>query len=376
MNDTVFNVTIIGAGVIGLAVAEELSAQYSDVLVVEKNLSYGLETSSRHSGVIHAGIYYTPGFLKAAFCRQGNHLLYEVCKKRNIPHKRLGKLIVATNDDEAHELEQIKKRSEQNKVMDLCFLSQNQIRSLEPGVRAKAALFSPSTGIIDSHRLMQSFYINAESNNAIIVFNSKITSIYFDNNNYELEINNDFRFKTRILINCAGLFADKISSLIGIDINKQGYCLKYCKGNYFSVSPGPGIRHLVYPVPQKGNEGLGIHATLDLDGRVRFGPDTEYVADLDYSVDSGRKESFFRSIRRYLPGIKKEGLLPEMCGIRPKLQGPGEPYKDFVIKEERKLGYPGLINLIGIESPGLTSCIPIARYVSSLVQGLGDVQFD
>lgn len=367
MNDTVFNITIIGAGVVGLAVAEELSAQYSDVLVVEKNRSYGLETSSRHSGVIHAGIYYPPGFLKADFCRQGNRILYEVCKKRNIPHKRLGKLIVAANDDEAHELEQIKKRSEQNKVTDLCFLSQKQIRALEPEVSAKAALFSPSTGIIDSHRLMQSFYINSESSGAIVVFNSKITNIYFDNNNYELEINNDFRFKTRILINCAGLFADKIGSLAGIDINKEEYCLKYCKGNYFSASPGPGIRHLVYPVPQKGNEGLGIHATLDLDGHVRFGPDTEYVTDLDYSVDNGRSESFFRSIRRYLPEIKKEGLRPDMCGIRPKLQGPGETYKDFVIKEERKLGYPGLINLIGIESPGLTSCIPIARYVSSLV---------
>ncbi|MDI6688013.1 MAG: NAD(P)/FAD-dependent oxidoreductase [Desulfobacterales bacterium] len=367
MDDT-FNITIIGAGVVGLAVAEELSSKYSDVLVVEKNRSYGLETSSRHSGVIHAGIYYPLDFLKAVFCRQGNRILYEVCKKRNIPHKRLGKLIVAANDDEAHELEQIKKRSEQNNIMDMRFLSQNQIRAFEPDVSAKAALFSPSTGIIDSHSLMESFYINSESNNATVVFNSKITNIYFDNNNYELEINNDFRFKTRILINCAGLFADKICSLAGIDINKEGYCLKYCKGNYFSVSPGPGIRHLVYPVPQKGNEGLGIHATLDLDGRVRFGPDTQYVTDLDYSVDNKRKESFFKSIRTYLPKINKDDLHPDMCGIRPKLQGPGEPYKDFVIKEERKLGYPGLINLIGIESPGLTSCIPIARYVSSLVR--------
>ncbi|MDO9528345.1 MAG: NAD(P)/FAD-dependent oxidoreductase [Syntrophales bacterium] len=434
-----FDITIIGAGVIGLAIAEELSTKHRNILLVEKNTSYGQETSSRHSEVIHAGIYYPAGFLKATLCREGNHLLYETCRNRNIPHKMLGKLIVATNNppcppfkkggiivsptltkkddfitppfkkggdfvsptltkednftsppfskednlisppfskggqggfsEEINELWKIKERAEQNGVDNLSFLSQNQIHKLEPEVRATTALFSPSTGIIDSHSLMRSFYINAESNDVTIAFRSEVTAIHVDNNSYDLEINNgEYRFQTRILINSAGLHSDRIAKLAGIDIDKEGYRLKYCKGNYFSASPAPKLKHLVYPAPTDNYEGLGIHATLDLNSRVKFGPDTEYVDNLEYTVDEDKKVPFYQSIRRYLPGIKMESLNPEMSGIRPKLQGPGEPYRDFVIKEERDLGYSGLINLIGIESPGLTSCIPIARHVSSLVE--------
>ena len=369
MTHELFDITIIGAGVVGLVIAEELSTKYRNVLLVEKNTSYGQETSSRHSEVIHAGIYYPTGFLKAIFCREGNPLLYETCRKRNIPHKMLGKLIVATNNEENNELWKIKERAEQNGVNDLSFLSQNQIRILEPEVRATAGLFSPSTGIIDSHSLMRSFSVNAESNDAIIAFCSEVTAIHFDNDKYELEINNgEYRFQTRILINSAGLHSDKIAALIGIDTEKEGYRLKYCKGSYFSASPAPKLKHLVYPVPTDNYEGLGIHATLDLSNRVKFGPDTEYMDNLEYTVNNDKKESFYQSIRTYLPGIKMESLNPEMSGIRPKLQGPGQPYRDFVIKEEHDSGYSRLINLIGIESPGLTACIPIARYVSSLVQ--------
>lgn len=370
MADDLFNITIIGSGVVGLAIAEELSAKHSNVLLVEKNTSYGQETSSRHSEVIHAGIYYPPGFLKAHFCREGNRLLYELCRKRDIPHKMLGKLVVATNDEENNELHKIKDHAEHNGVNNLSFLSQSQIRALEPEVRATAALLSPSTGIIDSHSLMRSFYVNTQSNGTVIAFRSEVTSIHFDNDKYELEISNgEYRFQTRVLINSAGLHSDRIAALAGIDIEREGYRLKYCKGNYFSASPAPKLKHLIYPVPTNNYEGLGIHATLDLSGRVRFGPDTEHVDNLEYTVDEEKKEAFYKSIRRYLPGIKLESLNPEMSGIRPKLQGPGEPYRDFVIKEERDLGYPGLINLIGIESPGLTACIPIARHVSSLVEG-------
>ncbi len=363
-----FDITIIGAGVIGLAVAEELSARYKHVLLVEKNTGFGQETSSRNSEVIHAGIYYPHGFLKAAFCTEGNRLLYEFCRVRDIPHKRLGKLIVATDDEECEKLASIKKHAEGNGVADLTLLGKKQILTLEPGVRAKAAIFSPSTGIIDSHGLMRSFYVRAEANGAIIAFRSEVTAIQNETGSYELETNRgEYRLRTKVLINSAGLHSDRIAALAGIDIDRMGYRLKYCKGNYFSASPSPKLHHLVYPVPPENTVSLGVHATLDLGNRVKFGPDSQYIDELEYSIDEGRKTSFYLSIKKYLPGIKEEMLHPDMCGIRPKLQGPGDPPQDFVVKDEKDIGYPGLINLIGIESPGLTSCIAIAKYISHLV---------
>lgn len=363
-----FDITIIGAGVVGLAIAEELSSLSGRILLLEKNTSFGMETSSRNSEVIHAGIYYPPGLLKSTLCREGNRILYETCADRNIPHRRLGKLIVATSEGEYEALEKIKKQAAQNGVSDLTFIGKRQIRSLEPDVTGVAALFSPSTGIIDTHGLMRSFYVNAQAGGAVIAFRSEVTSIRFDRAAYEVETNaGEYRFRTKILINSAGLHADRIAALAGINTDRAGYRLKYCKGNYFSASPAPKLSHLVYPAPLENNTGLGIHATLDMAGRVRFGPDSRYVDAPEYTVDEERKPSFCEAIARYLPGISMESLHPDMSGIRPKLQGPGEPYRDFVIEEESKAGYPGLINLIGIESPGLTSCIPIARRVSSLV---------
>lgn len=363
-----FNITIIGAGVIGLAIAEELSPHYERVLVLEKNISFGQETSSRNSEVIHAGIYYPHGFMKAAFCTDGNRLLYKLCRERDIPYNRIGKLIVATNDEECRKLEAIKKHAEGNGVLDLTLLGEKQILTLEPEVIAKAAIFSPSTGIIDSHSLMRSFYVNAESNGAIIAFRSEVTAIHNENGSYELEMNRgEYRFRTKLLINCAGLYSDKIAAMAGMDINHHGYRLHYCKGNYFSASPAPKLHHLIYPVPPDNTVSLGIHATLDLGNRVKFGPDSQYVDEIEYSIDEGRKTLFYHSIKKYLREIKEESLHPDMCGIRPKLQGPGEPYHDFIIKAEKDRGHSGLINLIGIESPGLTSCIAIARYVKSLV---------
>ncbi|MFA4916602.1 MAG: NAD(P)/FAD-dependent oxidoreductase [Syntrophales bacterium] len=364
-----FDITIVGAGVVGLAIAEEISSAFHPVLLVEKNFTYGQETSSRNSEVIHAGIYYPAGFLKSILCVQGNRLLYKLCEERNIGHKRLGKLIIATNDEECNALEKIKGRAEENGIDDLTFLGKIQIRTLEPEVRAKKALFSPSTGIIDTYNLMRSMYIGAENNGVIVTFRSEVTAIHFDGTVYTVEINKgEYRFRTKVLINSAGLYADRIAAFIGIDIDREGYRLKYCKGNYFSVSPSPKFQHMIYPVPAENNENLGIHATVDLGGRVRFGPDSQYVNALEYSVDESRKASFYQSIRRYLPHIRMQSLTPEMSGIRPKLEGPGDPYRDFIIKDEREAGFPGLINLIGIESPGLTSCLSIARQVSSLVQ--------
>jgi L-2-hydroxyglutarate oxidase LhgO len=363
-----FNITVIGAGVVGLSIAEELSANYKRVLLIEKNDGFGQETSSRNSEVIHAGIYYPHGFLKASFCTEGNRLLYNLCRERNIPHKRLGKLIVATNDEECEHLENIKKHAEGNGVSDLTLLGKKQTLTLEQEVSAKAAIYSPSTGIIDSHSLMRSFCINAEKNGAVVALRSKVTAIHTKDGIYEVETNGgEYRFNTRVIINSAGLYSDNIAAMAGIDIDRRGYRLKYCKGNYFSASPSPKLNHLVYPVPPENTESLGIHATLDLSNRVKFGPDSQYIDEIKYSIDEGRRESFYQSIRNYLPGIKPEYLHPDMCGIRPKLQGPGEAYRDFIIKDEHDTGYPGLINLIGIESPGLTSCVAIARYVRSLV---------
>ena len=240
--------------------------------------------------------------------------------------------------------------------------------TLEPEVGAEAAIYSPSTGIIDSHSLMRSFLVSAESSGALIAYRSKVTAIHADDGSFEVETNGgEYRFRTRVIINSAGLYSDNIAALAGIDIDRRGYRLKYCKGNYFSASPSPRLHHLIYPVPPENTQSLGIHATLDLSGRVKFGPDSQYVDEIEYSVDEGRRTSFHQSIRKYLPGIKPEHLHPDMCGIRPKLQGPGEAYRDFMIKDERDIGYPGLINLIGIESPGLTSCVAIARFVKHLV---------
>ncbi len=336
----------------GLSIAEELSAKYKRVLLLEKNDGCGQETSSRNSEVIHAGIYYPHGFLKASLCTEGNRLLYDPCGKRNISHKRTGKLIVAVNDAKCERLEKIKMHAEGNGVFDLTLLGKKQALTLEPEVSAKAAIYSPSTGIIDSHSLMRSFSINAEKNGAVVALRSKVTAIRAKDGIDELETNGgEYRFHTRVVINSAGLYSDSIAAMAGIDIERHGYRLKYCKGNYFSTSPAPKLNHLFYPVPPENTESLGIHATLDLGNRIKFGPDSQYVDEIEYSIDGRRRESFYQSIQNYLPGIKPEHLHTEMCGIRPKLQGPGEAYRDFIIKDESDTGYPGLINLIGIESP-------------------------
>lgn len=361
-------ITIIGAGVVGLAVARELAGRFSDVMVIEKNESFGRETSSRHSGVIHAGIYYPTGSLKARFCRKGNALLYEYCRTRNIPHRKTGKFIVAVDEDESSQLRCLKIQGDENGVPELAFMNGSEFHSSEPHVRAREVLFSPSTGIIDAHALMRSYLVDAESQGAKIVFHSCINAIRFDAGNYELEINGAYRFRSRMIINCAGLYSDAVAAMVGIDVEREGYRLRHCKGSYFTASPTPRISHLVYPLPAEEDVGLGIHATLDLGGRVRFGPDAEYVQELSYDADEGKRDVFHRAISRYLPGVKKEHLHSDTTGIRPKLQGPGESFRDFIISEERERGLPGFINLIGIDSPGLTASPAIAGYVAALVK--------
>lgn len=370
MNETV-DIVIVGAGVVGLAIAEAVAVRNRQVVVLEKNNSFGQETSSRNSEVIHAGIYYPKEFLKSHLCLQGNRLLYSWCEKHHVPHRRIGKLIVATNEAECADLERIKITAHDNGVEKLELLGRVQLKSKEPEVNAVAALFSPDTGIIDTHRLMQTLLASAGKKEAIITYRSEVTAIHFDGSVWDLEINNgEYRISTKTLINSAGLSADLIAALTGIDIDAAGYRLKPCKGNYFTAAPSPRIHHLIYPVPVKNNVGLGIHATLDLSGRVRFGPDSRYLSDdraFDYAVDEGLKTAFHESIQRYLPGVSLDALTPDMSGIRPKIQGPGDPAMDFVIREESDCGMHGLINLIGIESPGMTSCLAIGKHVGELI---------
>ncbi len=366
-----FNITIIGAGVVGLAIAEELSRHFDSILLLEKNESQGQETSSRNSEVIHAGIYYPEGSLKASLCVEGRKLLYEACEKRGIPHKRIGKLIVATGPDEEEALLGLQAKAQNNGVDDMLFLSGRVVHSLEPDVIASAGLLSPSTGIIDSHSLMRALLAGSTGNGVTAVFRSAVTGARFDGSRYDLEVNNgEYLVSSRVVVNSAGLQSDRLAALPGIDIDREGYRLKLCKGSYFSATPQPRLRHLVYPVPTPKHEGLGVHATLDLAGRVRFGPDVEYVDAIDYRVDEGKRDAFHASILTYLPLLVKESLNPDMSGIRPKLQGPGEDIRDFVIREESRLGLPGWVNLIGIESPGLTACLAIAKQVAHLIEPL------
>ena len=368
MQELDFNVTVIGAGVVGLAVADALSGDTRQALLLEKNDRYGMETSSRNSEVIHAAIHY-PGLpLKAAFCREGNRLLYEYCENRKIPFKKTGKFIVSQNTAETEELWKIKRQAEENGVSGLMFLSRSRWKTLEPELQAHEVIFSPDSGIVDAHGLMRSLYLQAESQGVTTVFRSEVTAIRPDGRGFELAVNHgEYRMHTRILVNSAGLYADRIAAMAGINIDRSGYRLHYGKGDYFFASPPPPIRHLIYPVPDAGNESLGIHATMDLGGRVRFGPDIEYVHEIDYRVDEGKAALFFASARRYLPKLSLDALHPDMSGIRPKLQGPGEPPRDFIIQEESPSGLRGLVNLIGIESPGLTSAIAIAGYVRNIV---------
>ncbi|MDQ1277191.1 MAG: NAD(P)/FAD-dependent oxidoreductase [Thermodesulfobacteriota bacterium] len=383
--DLTFDVVTIGAGVVGLAVAQQLARRDRKLAILEKHDSFGKETSSRNSEVIHAGIYYPRDFLKSRLCVEGNRLLYAWCGKHNVPHTAIGKLIVATTAEQAGSLETIQSAAAQNGVPGLELLGKKQLLSLEPEVSAPAALLSPTTGIIDSHRLMQSLLFTAEDKGAVMSCRTKVTAIAFAGNRYDLEINNgEYRIRAKTVINSAGLHADQIAAGAGIDIDARGYRLNPCKGNYFGASPAPRLKRLVYPVPMKNNVGLGIHATLDLSGRVRFGPDSRYLdkeeilclsgdqngqdgprkAALNlYHVDEDCKDAFGSAIRKYLPGFDTAALHPDMSGIRPKIQGPGDRVMDFIIREESNCGRPGFINLIGIESPGLTACLAIAGHI-------------
>ena len=369
------DVTIIGAGVVGLAIAAQVASKDREVYVLEKNETFGLEISSRQSGVIHSGIYYPEDSLKAKMCVAGNRILYELCERYDIGHRRLGKLIVATSDEEAGELQTLLERGKRNGAKGLRILSKREISKLEPNIEGVAAILSLSTGIIDSHGLMKYFIAKAKDGGAQIAYQTKVVGIEKVTEGYKVTVEDsagEFSFITRILINCAGLHCDKVAELAGIDIAKAGYKLHYCKGEYFGIKSSRSrlVKRLIYPVPAPKLTGVGIHITFDLEGRMRLGPSIQYVDSIDYAVDNQHKRLFYDSVRRFLPWIKYDDLEPEMAGIRPKLQEPGGDFKDFVIREESAKGLPGLVNLIGIESPGLTASPAIAGYVYGLIEGL------
>lgn len=362
------NITIIGAGVVGLAIAASLSEKYRDIVVLDKHTSFGQETSSRNSEVIHAGIYYPENSLKAKLCVEGAEKLYDICKTHSIPHKRIGKLIIATEDSELKALEGLLVKGRKNGVKGLKMVDKKEAAAIEPNTNAIAALYSPDTGIIDSHALMNHFYTKAQGRGVLFSFNSEVNLLEKLNSGFIVGVRQeDFKIKSGIVINSAGLSSDYIAGLAEMDIKKEGYSIKFCKGSYFSYARKSPVSLLVYPVPHDELVGLGVHATLDLGGRLRFGPDAEYVGEIDYKVDKIKSAAFFKGAQKIIRGLEEEYFMPDMAGIRPKLSGPGEKARDFVIKEESDRGLAGLINLIGIESPGLTSCAAIAKMVRDYV---------
>ncbi len=374
MSDSV-DITIIGAGVVGLAIAAQVAAPGRAVYVLEKNETFGQETSSRNSGVIHAGIYYPAGTLKARLCVEGNRMLYELCEEYDIAHRGLGKLIVAITDEEVDQLHALMAKGLRNGVEGLRMLSKRGLQESEPNVRGITALLSANTGIVDAYGLMSYLIAKARDKGARIAYKARAVGIDKAGDGYKIAVDNGsdgFTFSTRIVINCAGLSSDKIAAMSGIDVDRAGYRLHYCKGEYFSVGGGKAkrIQHLIYPVPLPWLTGVGIHATLDMEGRMLLGPSVEYVDSIDYAIDDHNKRMFYDGVRAFLPFIEYDDLAPEMAGVRPKLQGPKDDIRDFVIQEESDRGLPGLINLIGIESPGLTASLAISKYVGGMVDGV------
>ncbi len=362
------NILIIGAGVIGLAVARELSKEFEDIVLVEKEKTFGRHTSSRNSEVLHSGIYYPEGSLKARLCVNGVQELYRYTKEKNIPFRNCGKLIVANNKEELSILEKLKDNGKNNGVPNLQIINESECKNLEPQVKAEYALKVPSTGIIDSHILMQTLESNAENNGAFIVYNMEVISIDKLAEGYLVNFANSEVFKANTIINCAGLHSDKIAKMGGINIERENLQLHWCKGEYYKSSKIKDINHLIYPVPDPNGIFLGIHLTINLQGEVRFGPNAYYVDKLNYEMDEIHKPEFLEAIKNYIK-IDEENLHLDDCGIRAKLQEEGGEFRDFYIKEESEKGFPNFINCIGIESPGLTCCLTIAREVKKLVKG-------
>ncbi len=356
---------VIGAGVVGLAVARALAISGREVIVLERADLIGSETSSRHSEVIHAGIYYPPGSLKAKFCVEGKRKLYDFCDSRGVEYRRCGKIIVATSEDQLSELDRLQANAAANGVTDLERMTPSQASDMEPSVRCVGALWSPSTGIVDSHAMMLALQGDAESAGAVVALLTPVTGGQVANDGIRLDCGgaSPMSVTADVVINSAGLWAQDVAASISGLPSGTVPPLHYCKGNYYTLSGKPPFTRPVYPVPEKA--GLGVHVTVDLAGRVRFGPDVEWVDGIDYDVDPARAGKFYGAVRKYYPELADGTIEPGYAGIRPKLQAPGEAARDFLIQTVDDHGVPGLVNMYGIESPGMTSALAIADWVAS-----------
>ena len=357
---------VIGAGVVGLAVARALALQGREVVVLEAASAIGTGISSRNSEVIHAGIYYPTGSLKARLCVQGRQTLYDYCEARGIGHRRCGKLIVATNAAQALQLQSIIDKAAANGVHDLVLLTRDEARELEPQLECVAAIHSPSTGIVDSHALMLALQGDLENAGGVVVFNSPLLSAECGQSAITLLAQDGTRLQAKAVVNAAGLqapaLARRFSGLASTHIPRE----YFAKGNYFTLAGRSPFSRLVYPVPEPA--GLGVHLTIDLGGQAKFGPDVQWVDSADdLVVDPARGDSFYAEVRKYWPALQAGALQAGYAGIRPKINAPGAPAADFVVQGPSVHGVPGLVNLFGIESPGLTSSLAIADYVCSLL---------
>jgi L-2-hydroxyglutarate oxidase LhgO len=359
---------VVGAGVVGLAVARRLALAGQEVVLLEASSAIGTETSSRNSGVIHAGIYYPHDSLKARLCVRGKELLYEYCEQHSVPHQCIGKLIVATSELQQTTLEKLARQAKANGVGDLERLNAAEVKQMEPNISAVSALYSRSTGILDSAALMLSYQVDLEAAGGILSLNAPVNGVQVKVSGFRINIggNDPMMLDTKLLVNSTGLnMVETLGSIEGFPAENIP-TLTYAKGNYFSLSGRSPFSHLIYPVPERA--GLGIHATLDLAGQVRFGPDVEWVEQPDYRVSAERLDTFYGAISTYFPSIDRSRLSADYAGVRPKLSAPNEAASDFLIQCEATHGIAGMINLMGIESPGLTSSLAIAELVQQRLE--------
>ncbi len=359
---------VVGAGVVGLATAAALAASGQEVVVLEREATIGQGTSSRNSEVIHAGIYYPPDSLKARLCVRGKDMLYRYCAEHNVPHKRLGKLVVATDDTEITTLQALQKKAIRNGVKDTNLLTQSEAKAMQAGLSCVAALHSPSTGIVDSHALMLSLHADLEYYSGTVAFNTEVHSLQANDNHLQVSLTDGTTSTTKNLINCCGLTAVPMARTIPSLPADSIPTARYAKGNYFKLQGRTPFNALIYPAPVVG--GLGVHLTIDLAGQQRFGPDVEWLDstsisdnDFNYHVDPHRADSFYAAIRKYWPDLPDNSLVPDYAGIRPKIQWHGTDHIDFEFSTPQHHGINGLVNMYGIESPGLTSSLAIAEHI-------------
>lgn len=375
MSQTDWDVVIIGGGIIGLSIAYAIAGDFERIVLIDQNSGPGKETTSRNSEVIHSGIYYPTNSLKARLCIEGRDRLYSFCTDHHIAYRRCGKLIVATGPEEIDQLESLSHQANQNGVDHLYYFDEKSVAKAEPNIASVGALYCPITGIVDSHGLVHTLWRIGRSRGIEYVFGTQVDELDHVESKYQISTRtrdgDQFLTSAPIVINAGGLYADRIAQMVGI--YDEMYRIHYCKGDYFRISDKYRgyVRRLIYPVPNKNLVGLGVHATIDLAGGLRLGPDATYLEknEIDYHVDPDKSVAFYEAAKRFMPFLGSDDLTADQSGIRPKLQGPNEGVRDFLIVEESDRGLPGFVNLLGIESPGLTASLAIGDYVRSLLIG-------